>query len=264
MITVNIVSVEKGPQTEEPWESDNGTIHKTAWLCNVDAGGVQEQAKVTVGSKSPGHPPNGKYIEAGRAFCSKQRKEYQGVAQYWLDSTATKALHGDSYGGGQSGGGSSGGAGGASKGGGYDGVGQSIGNAITNATSVAVAEMKSGDGRVDISRLSAVALAIFSISRELNASVGAGVSGAAPDTVSGQMNDPMREKLLQATDTAIDKAGLRGTFDQVSIPDDEVIKLWNDCAANESQFVIRLNNQINRLMAGEKTGDPSDDEKLPF
>lgn len=112
MIQVKIHKVLRGPQEEEPWmDAPNGPLYKTAWLCDVeDASGLREKAKVTVSSKNQGtNPPNGKYIVSGGVFCSKKRTEYHNMAQYYLDSAATRAFNGDSYGGGSGGGGIHGG-----------------------------------------------------------------------------------------------------------------------------------------------------------
>jgi hypothetical protein len=251
MLTVKIVSVDRGPQTEEPFESEGGTIYKTAWLCHVESDGKPEVAKITSGSKQADTCISAKYIKPGGVICSKQRKEYKGKVEYYLDINATKDANGEGF----KGGGFGGGGGGGRQSGGFaqnDGTGQAIGNAITNATNVVIAEMKAGTGgQCDMARLAEVAEAIFAVSRKLN-----GANAAKP---AEGVDDAERTALIGAAMEAITKAGLRDRLEQSDVGDVALIEMWVASGKNAAAFAVKLAG-----MLPEAKQKPNTPENLPF
>jgi len=97
MIKVNIIEVLKGPQTEEPFDGGNGIIHYQAWLCEVEADGVTETAKIKVGHKDPDDCKNAKYIRNGGVIIANKRYVHDNRANYNVNSAATKEENGDGY-----------------------------------------------------------------------------------------------------------------------------------------------------------------------
>jgi len=101
MLTVKIHRVEEKLGVGEKFGQG---IFPHRFRCGVECNGKKEWAEVTVGSKSEtACPMADKYLVQGGEFCSKSRKEYNGEGKYYMDGTATKALHGDEYKGGSGG-----------------------------------------------------------------------------------------------------------------------------------------------------------------
>jgi hypothetical protein len=182
-------------------------------------------------------------------ICSKQRKEYKGKVEYYLDINATKDANGEGFKGG-------GGGGGGRQSGGFaqnDGTGQAIGNAITNATNVVIAEMKAGTARTecDMARLAEVAEAIFAVSRKLN-----GANAAKP---AEGVDDAERTALIGAAMEAVTKAGLRDRLEQSDVGDEALIEMWVASGKNAAAFAVKLAG-----MLPEAKQKPNTPENLPF
>ena len=89
--------------------------------------------------------------------------------------------------------------------------------------------------------------------------------GKASDS---SMNENMSEKLMAEIIPAIKDADLFEKYENSSVPDADIIRLWTECGANPTKFVMRLVNVLGADDgagggASTETGD-GETERLPF
>jgi len=241
-MTVRIDKVKAGPQVDPNgggYETSNGFIHVTEWMCDIDVDGKVMEAKVRVGSKSEGtSPPLAKYIEAGCVIVPNKQgiKEFHGKHEVYLNSTATKDANGDGGGFGDSSGASHttstapqnshGGAGvGTSKG----DRGQAVGSAINNAVRIAIEERGDG-GEVSFGRIKGVAGELFALGETLM-----NQPSIAP---------PAEPDLWVTVEACIKASGLTESFNAGDVTPEEATAMYETAGCNPTEFGMALKAKL--------------------
>jgi hypothetical protein len=266
MQKVKINKVVRGPQDDGSFDSQNGKVYVTAWLCDVDVDGAPSgEVKIRVGSVSEGpNPPLAKYVAPGGIIVPNKQgiKEYRGKREVYADSKATKDANGDGYSGsGDGGGGSPRGSQAPSRGYSWPSGGDYSFDDLKSLLNESRGFVCEEFGEQGDDTVATYSCKLF----EMACSMGVKVGGRAPETKPGSsMNNPMRNKLLEQIAGVIDKAGLRDDFNDGNVMDDDLLEMWKSAGGNETKFSIGLAKALTPN-SGVAKADPEDlGDDAPF
>jgi hypothetical protein len=267
MKKIEIKQVNEGPIPAGSFDTNNGTLYKTAWkVCGSVDGGPDDIYVIEVGAKSDSSCPNGKYVEAGKTICANKVTEYQGEKKIYMDGKATKAENGEAWTGGNSSPSTSSAPNNApQQSGDSHPNGMAIGCCLNNATLIAIAE-KGLDGEVSVDRIKEVAGRLLSVSTELegiNTQPTPQKPAGEPAVSSDSDKDAILLLFSNEVKPEIVKIGLWDKFKEKGIGVSTVVGAWKGCGNNMAQFAVQLSGLLGIKQEEEPVAEAVD-ENLPF